>query len=218
MKIAIMKKTTLTLALCGLMILTACSDDDDAQSSPKNLSETLTLEFGNEKCSMGGTRIQSGLDNNQNAKLEANEITKTEDSCKTNLFTQGVELPFTVLGRNNANGTTIDTTFDIRQGGFGSDVAAHPSNKKQFYALTDRGPNADFNDGVHGAGKIFAIADYVPKIGLFEVQDNGTVKLVKTISLKDRNGKDISGLPNTSALGGTGETPYDVNGKVITVD
>jgi len=38
------------------------------------------------------------------------------------------------------------------------------------------------------------------------------------ISLKDRNGKNITGLPNTAALGGTGETPYDINGHVITVD
>lgn len=218
MKIAIMKKTTLTLALCGLMSLTACSDDEHTQSSPKNLSETLTLEFGNEACSMGGTRTQSGLDNNTNGKLEANEITKSEDLCKTNLFAQGTALPLNVVANYTANGSTIDQAFDIRQGGFGSDVAAHPSNKKQFYALTDRGPNADYNDGIRGAGKIFAIPDYVPKIGLFEVQDNGTVKLVKTINLKDRNGKEISGLPNTSALGGTGETPYDVNGKVITVD
>jgi hypothetical protein len=71
--------------------------------------------------------------------------------------------------------------------------------------LTDRGPNADFTDKLYGAGKGFAIPDYVPKIGLFEVQDNGTVKLIKTINLKDRNGKDISGLPNTSALGVQGK-------------
>ncbi len=217
MKSVVMKKTALSLVLCSFMGLVACSDDHD-DSSPKSLTQNVTLEFGDNTCVMGGTRVQSGLDHNGNGKLEANEVTKTEDSCKPNLFAQGVALPFTVLGRYEANGTTIDTSFEIRQGGFGSDVSAHPTNKKQFYALTDRGPNADFTDKTFGAGKIFAIPDYVPKIGLFEVQDNGTVKLIKTINLKDRNGKDITGLPNTSALGGTGETPYDVNGKVITVD
>jgi len=211
-------KSTLTLVLCSLLGLTACSDDDQDSTTQKTLTQNITLAFGDEACVMGGTRIQSGLDRNGNGKLEASEITKTENSCKPNLFAQGVALPFNVLGRYPANGTTIDSTFDIRQGGFGSDVAAHPSNKKQFYALTDRGPNADFTDKLYGAGKVFAIPDYVPKIGLFEVQDNGTVKLIKTINLKDRDGKDITGLPNTSALGGTGETPYDVNGKVITVD
>ena len=211
-------KSTLTLLLCILLGLTACSDDEQDSTTQKTLTQNITLVFGDEACVMGGTRIQSGLDRNGNDKLEASEITKTENSCKPNLFAQGVALPFNVLGRYPANGTTIDSTFDIRQGGFGSDVAAHPSNKKQFYALTDQGPNADFTDKLYGAGKVFAIPDYVPKIGLFEVQDNGTVKLIKTINLKDINGKDITGLPNTSALGGTGETPYDVNGKVITVD
>ncbi|MCT9980572.1 esterase-like activity of phytase family protein [Acinetobacter sp. I-MWF] len=211
-------KSTLTLVLCSLLGLTACSDDDQDSTTQKTLTQNITLAFGDEACVMGGTRMQSGLDRNGNGKLEASEITKTENSCKPNLFAQGVALPFNVLGCYPANSTTIDSTFDIRQGGFGSDVAAHPSNKKQFYALTDRGPNADFTDKLYGAGKVFAIPDYVPKIGLFEVQDNGTVKLIKTINLKDRDGKDITGLPNTSALGGTGETPYDVNGKVITVD
>ena len=210
-------KTTLVLVLCSLMGLTACSDDNN-NNAPQSLTENLTLAFGDDHCVMGGMRTQSGLDSNGNGKLETNEVTKFEDSCKPNLFAQGVALPFTVLGHYDANGTIIDTAFDIRQGGFGSDVSAHPTNKKQFYALTDRGPNADFTDKTFGVGKIFAIPDYVPKIGLFEVQDNGTVKLIKTINLKDRTGKEITGLPNTSALGGTGETPYDVNGKVITVD
>lgn len=213
------RKTTLTLVLCSLFGLTACSDDDNKDSTnSKTLTQSISLAFGDEACVMGGTRVQSGVDRNGNGKLEASEVTKNEDSCKPNLFAQGIALPFTVLARHDANGTTIDSSFDIRQGGFGSDATAHPTNKKQFYALTDRGPNADFTDKLYGAGKVFAIPNYVPKIGLFEIQDNGTVKLIKTINLKDRNGKDISGLPNTSAFGGTGETPYDVNGKVITVD
>ena len=211
-------KTALTLALCSFMGLTACSDDDNDSSTAKNISQTVTLDFGSEVCAVGGTQVQMGLDQNNNGKLETSEITKTESSCKPNLFVQGVALPYSILASYTPNGTTIDTAFDIRQGGFGSDVSAHPTNAKQFYALTDRGPNADYTDKAYGVGKIFAVPDYVPKIGLFEVQENGTVKLIKTIHLKDRNGKDITGLPNTSALGGTGETPYDINGKVITVD
>ncbi|WP_353168033.1 esterase-like activity of phytase family protein [Acinetobacter sp.] len=215
----ISNKTNLTLILCSLMAFTACSDDDNKDTAHrKTLTQNVSLAFGDEACVMGGTRVQSGVDLNGNGKLEDSEVTKNEDSCKPNLFAQGVALPFTVLERHQANGTTIDSSFDIRQGGYGSDVAAHPTNKRQFYALTDRGPNADFTDKRYGAGKVFAIPDYVPKIGLFEVQDNGTVKLIKTINLKNPSGQDISGLPNTSALGGTGETPYDVNGKVITVD
>uniref|UniRef100_UPI0030F41124 esterase-like activity of phytase family protein n=1 Tax=Paraglaciecola sp. TaxID=1920173 RepID=UPI0030F41124 len=67
-------------------------------------------------------------------------------------------------------------------------------------------------------GKMFPTPDYVPRIGLFEIQATGDIKLVKTILLKDRDGNTITGLPNQAALGGTGEIPYDAAGKVITVD
>ena len=210
--------TILSLTLIGLLGLNGCSDDSKDLNVEKSLTEKVTLAFGDDACAMGGTRVLTGIDQNGNGKLDQNEILKTEDQCKQNLFKQGVALPQTVLASYYANGSTIDSQFDLVQGGYGSDVAAHPTQKNQFYALTDRGPNADFKDAKFGAGKFFPIPDYVPKIGLFEVQDNGTIKLLKTINLKDRNGKEITGLPNTSALGGTGETPYDVNGKLITVD
>ena len=94
--------------------------------------------------------------------------------------------------------------------GFGSDVAAHPTNNKQ--TITDL-PNADYNDGVKV--RFFPMPDYVPKIRLFEEQDDGSIKLIQNDFIKDRDGNNISGLPNTAALGGTGETPYDIHGKVI---
>ena len=50
---------------------------------------------------------------------------------------------------------------------------------------------------------------YVPRIGLFEVQTNGTVKKIKEILLKDRNGQNISGLPNAN-FGATKEAAYDI--------
>ena len=62
---------------------------------------------------------------------------------------------------------------------------------------------------------MFPVPDYVPRIGLFEIQANNSVKKIKDILLKRPDGTEISGLPNTSALGGTGETPYDADGNTI---
>src|SRR5690606_3899051 len=47
---------------------------------------------------------------------------------------------------------------------------------------------------------------------------NGEVKKIKDILLKRPDGSLISGLPNSSSLGGTGETPYDADGNPILVD
>lgn len=38
--------------------------------------------------------------------------------------------------------------------------------------LTERGPNADYS-GEYGKGKSFPVAAYTPRIGLFEVAEDG---------------------------------------------
>ncbi|EKO3432985.1 hypothetical protein KW418_01310 [Vibrio fluvialis] len=129
---------------------------------------------------------------------------------------QGASLPYQVL-RSDLKGTS-GHAIEIRNGGYGSDMCAHPSNPNQFYAITDRGPNADYPHGSLGKGKMFPVPDYTPRIGLFEVTSKGTVKQLKTILLKRPDGTPITGLPNTSALGGTGETPYDASGDPIVVN
>ncbi|MBL7004054.1 MAG: esterase-like activity of phytase family protein [Gammaproteobacteria bacterium] len=128
----------------------------------------------------------------------------------------GVALPYTVL-RDDINDIKTHVTFSIRNGGYGSAMTAHPTNERQFYALTDRGPNATYK-GSFGKGKKFPSPYYTPKIGLFELQENGSIKQLKTIDLRRPDGTRITGLPNTSDLGGTGETPYNIFGLPITVD
>ncbi|MBU2952706.1 esterase-like activity of phytase family protein [Marinobacter sp. F3R08] len=128
----------------------------------------------------------------------------------------GVFLPYDVL-RSDLTDAKTQQTFEVRNGGFGSAMTAHPSEPTRFYALTDRGPNAAFT-GDYGTGKKFPTPDYTPRIGLFEVLENGEINHVDTIELKDRNGNNISGLPNSAALGGTGETPYHSNGDPILID
>ena len=145
------------------------------------------------------------------------KIDQKDEVINNNNFIQGSPLPFSILDNQYVNAAYPDRKLEIRNGGFGSDAAAHPTNSKQFYVLTDRGPNADFV-GSAGAGKRFLIPDYTPRIGLFEMQDNGQIIKIKEILLKDASGQPISGLPNPKAFGGTHEVPYDAAGKVMTVN
>lgn len=134
-----------------------------------------------------------------------------------NEFVQGSPLPYSVLDATHINAAYPEQKLEIRGGGYGSDAAAHPTNAKQFYALTDRGPNADF-DGIAGKGKQFLVPNYTPSIGLFELQADSKIIKVKEIILKDKNGNPISGLPNPKAFGGTNEVPYNVHGQPIIVN
>lgn len=146
----------------------------------------------------------------------ANEDIHTEITAM-NKFSQGSPLPYSVLDATHINAAYPEQKLEIRGGGYGSDAAAHPTNPNQFYALTDRGPNADF-DGIAGKGKQFLVPNYTPSIGLFELQTDGKIIKVKEIMLKDSNGNPISGLPNPKAFGGTNEIPYDVHGQPMTVN
>ena len=146
----------------------------------------------------------------------------TEQNLNTEIilikdFPQGSPLPYSVLDAIHINAAYPDRKLEIRGGGYGSDAAAHPTNGNQFYVLTDRGPNADF-DGIAGKGKQFLVPGYTPSIGLFELQADGKIIKIKEIGLKDSNGNPISGLPNPKAFGGTNEIPYDIDGQPMTVN
>ncbi len=130
---------------------------------------------------------------------------------------EGSFLPYSIL-RADLIDAVSQQPFEIRNGGFGSAMTGHPSEPGQFYALTDRGPNASYSGGSLGSGKIFPTPDYTPRIGRFEVQADGAIVLLETILLKRPDGSLITGLPNTSALGGTGETPYNADGNPVVVD
>lgn len=223
-----MKHTKLAFALITALSITACGDIDDGDMGPQGEQGTAgndglnsliaheTLTLGNEMCFFGGTKITSGLDADSDTTLAESEVTATSTNCNVNpIGVSGSSLPYTVLRSDLENGAMPGTLMEIRNGGYGSDMVAHPTEPTQFYALTDRGPNASFT-GDQGTGKKFPTPDYTPRIGLFELQSNGDVKKIKEILLKRPDGTEISGLPNTAALGGTGETPYDANGDVIT--
>ena len=219
-----MKHTKLAFALMATLYLTACNDGsqgkDGVQGSSglNSLINHESLNLGNGECFFGGLKITSGLDSNSDNVLADSEITTTSTNCDANPITSsGSPLPYSVMRSDIDNGAKSGSFMEIRNGGFGSDMVAHPTEPTQFYALTDRGPNAAFT-GEQGTGKKFPTPDYIPRIGLFELQENGDVKKIKDILLKRPDGTEISGLPNTAALGGTGETPYDADGNVIVVD
>ncbi len=142
---------------------------------------------------------------------------KTSIIISASDFIQGTPLPYNVLDNQHINAAYPEKKLEIRNGGFGSDAAAHPTNPNQFYVLTDRGPNADF-EGSAGSGKLFLLPDYTPRIGLFELQADGLIIKIKEILLRDSHGLPITGLPNPQALGGTNEIPYDVDGKLMVVN
>ena len=129
-------------------------------------------------------------------------------------FKQGVQLPYDVLDIHNIpDGAKAGNFIEIRCGGFGSEISPHPTEKNQFYALTDRGPNTTYD--VNGdKGKIFLDPSYTPKIGLFQLHENGTIEKLKEILLKDPSGNTITGLPNQH-FGATKEIAYDQYGKVL---
>ncbi|WP_296403784.1 esterase-like activity of phytase family protein [Psychrobacter sp.] len=148
-------------------------------------------------------------------------IGKTQNSPISDLniaianYQQGTSLPATTLLQVRIGNS--DDMVEIRNGGYGSDAAANPANPMQFYVLTDRGPNADY-EGKEGKGKQFLTPNYTPRIGLFELKTDGRIEKIKEILLKDTAGNPITGLPNSSKLGGTGELAYDVQGKIIATD
>ena len=138
---------------------------------------------------------------------------KTGDTLpeyKVQVSKQGISLPYKVL-------TTLSNKAEVRNGGFGSGMTAHPTLSGNFYALTDRGPNASFT-GSAGKGKKFPIPSYTPRIGQFRLNAQGKPELVKEILFKNPAGQLITGLPNPEGRGATGEVPYDKDGNVLNFD
>lgn len=216
-----MKYLKLTLALIVILGLSACDDGEEGSQGENGLNSLIdheTLALGNEECFFGGLKVTSGLDIDADNILAKTEVTSTSLNCNVNpVGISGSPLPYTVMRSDIDNGALAGSFMEIRNGGYGSDMTAHPTDPTRFYALTDRGPNAKFT-GVQGKGKKFPTPDYTPRIGLFELQANGDIKKIKDILFKRPDGTLITGLPNTATLGGTGEIPYDADGNVIVED
>ncbi|SIQ58816.1 esterase-like activity of phytase family protein [Chryseobacterium sp. RU33C] len=115
------------------------------------------------------------------------------------------EFPFTKLAAING--------VNVINGGFGSGAAAHPTRKGEFYVITDRGPNTDFQNG-----KKFLAPNFTPTIMHFKINADGNIEVIKYIKLKNPYGQPITGLPNPVGMGSTGEIAYDASGNILGTD
>lgn len=83
--------------------------------------------------------------------------------------------------------------------GYGSALTFKGEDKDgnlEFYAVTDRGPNADtpkyIEDGKEFPGKFFPVPNFTPSIGVIKVKKDGA-KIVESIPLKNYRNEKISG-------------------------
>lgn len=190
--ISALRLTYLAVAVASALGLSACGDDDN---------DTKVVA------------VTPATDTTTNTDTQTPSVppkTVTYEQILANIAGQAVDLPKSdanLLTLKDADGKTVV----IQQGGYGSDAFVNPNNPKQFYAITDRGPNADVKNGMEKAdAKAFPVPTFAPQIGLFELQDDGSVKLVKTISLKRPDGSNTTGLPNPN-FGATNELAYGKN-------
>ncbi|ACU61717.1 esterase-like activity of phytase family protein [Chitinophaga pinensis] len=100
----------------------------------------------------------------------------------------------------------------VYNGGYGSAVAADPTQKDVFYMLTDRGSNVA---GQVANSIIIGKSDFTPQIGKFRLKD-GKLVLEQVIELKNAAGDKLNGLPNPAGMGASGEIAYDLNGNILT--
>ncbi|AHG64428.1 esterase-like activity of phytase family protein [Advenella mimigardefordensis] len=121
--------------------------------------------------------------------------------------TKGSALPYQVIEKIG--------DVEIRHGGYGSSAFRDPGHPDRFYAMTDRGPNAD---GPTKDSKVFPVPAFTPSIGHFAIESNGSIKLLENIPMRRPDGTLLTGLPNPKGLGSTGETALDLAGKVLSPD
>jgi hypothetical protein len=100
---------------------------------------------------------------------------------------------------------------NLYNGGFGSSMALDPIDESVFYLMTDRGPNVA---GVIANSIVLATTDFHPQIGKFRLKGNKLV-LESVLTLKNKLGVELNGLPNPANAGATGETAYDLAGNIL---
>ncbi|XXJ18425.1 esterase-like activity of phytase family protein [Desulfovibrio caledoniensis] len=101
-------------------------------------------------------------------------------------------------------------------------VGKAADGSRVFYAITDRGPNADapkwVEDGKTTATKMFPAPDFHPSYGAIRVKDGHAV-LSSLITVKDANMRPVSGraIP-LGSVGATGEIPLNDSLQKLPID
>lgn len=117
----------------------------------------------------------------------------------------------------NENSAAIGTFQNIafREGGFSSLVYIPNTNGTEFWTVSDRGVNIDAANANATAtpstkyptckptyDKIYAFANYAPKIHRIKIEGN-EIKILKSITIKRPNGTDATGIINPTGFGST---------------
>lgn len=112
-------------------------------------------------------------------------------------------------------------TFTVSYGS--SIFCGHNIPSDIIYALSDRGINIDCKHDVEilgkdicKKGKIFPMKSYGPHIYKIKIgyPPFNYIKVLKSISIKESNGAEVSPLPNTTS----DDIPYDINGEKLLYD
>lgn len=117
-------------------------------------------------------------------------------------------------------GKTLKLTVGIGSGAF-----RHPKDPPNvLWTVGDRGPNIACSEmksiaGVQLAsckkgGRVYPTPSYAPSIYRVMLMDDGTFRVTDVITLKDRDGRPLSGLLNPLKTAST-EIPLDGRGKVL---
>jgi hypothetical protein len=114
--------------------------------------------------------------------------------------------------------------------GIGSGAARHPNDPPNtVWTIGDRGPNIACDEmkataGVEPAackevknGRVYPTPSYTPSIYRVMLLDDATFRVTDVITLKDRTGRPLNGMPNPLRTATT-EIPLDGKGQRLAVD
>jgi hypothetical protein len=119
---------------------------------------------------------------------------------------------------NSAEQAPVLTTIEgvaVPSSGWGSALAFVQGNNRDFYLLTDRGPNVD---GPNSLTKLFPAQSYAPRIYRAHI-DGSQLRLDGFIDLKRPDGTTLTGVPiPVGQCPGTVESAQTLAGAVIPPD
>jgi hypothetical protein len=147
--------------------------------------------------------------NGRNLLVVSNEISGTLSVFQIELDrTQGGDITletFDYAPQGTITQYQGETIFD---GGI-SGLHYIPGTDLEFYAVSDRGPNADANNHPNASGTtlLFPAPDYAPLITRFKA-DNGAWNVENISPILRPDGSPVSGLPLPAGAGSTGETAW----------
>jgi hypothetical protein len=135
-----------------------------------------------------------------------------------NLGISSVQAQITIGNHyENESSASIGTFQNIafREGGFSSLSYIPNTNGTEFWTVSDRGVNIDAANANANAtpsikyptckptyDKIYAFANYAPKIHRIKIEGN-EIKILKSITIKRPNGTDATGIINPTGFGST---------------